>query len=256
MIVLSEHQRWLICGTETSPVHPLRCCLTSEHANSTSTWKSCNLLLRGHAYHIFWPALRPCTAVVSLVRFCCFFSLEYYLSIRDIQMLGMLSCILCHHSLPASFKPSKSQHHPLSGSRSFTLGQHSLAGETTVNPVSNEIRFIPLFFTLSVLVCFFLLCLFAFVRVSRDDSDSVRLLLLLLLFLPLLFSVCQTFQVCCGRVGLVPSRLLEWDFPPVRRHELVPPGARTNARPSGGAKEAARQELQVTRLHPAAELPP
>lgn len=31
----------------------------------------------------------------------------YYLSIRDIQTLGMLSCVLAHHLLPDSFKPPK-----------------------------------------------------------------------------------------------------------------------------------------------------
>ncbi|CAH3138838.1 unnamed protein product [Porites lobata] len=50
--------------------------------------------------------------------------MDYYLSIRDIQTLGMLSCVLAHHSLPDSFKPPKSIFKPdiIPLSKSFTFG--------------------------------------------------------------------------------------------------------------------------------------
>ena len=50
--------------------------------------------------------------------------MDYYLSIRDIQTLGMLSCVLSHHSLPDSFKPPKSISKPdiIPTSKSFTFG--------------------------------------------------------------------------------------------------------------------------------------
>ena len=66
--------------------------------------------------------------------------LEYYLSIRDIQMLGMLSCILSHHSLPDSFKPSKPRHPALTISKSYTFGQLSHS-ETMTHPVSHAGNF-------------------------------------------------------------------------------------------------------------------
>ena len=49
------------------------------------------------------------------------FRIEYYLSIRDIQTLGMLACILTHNTLPDSFKPSK-PHLGIFGSKSFLYG--------------------------------------------------------------------------------------------------------------------------------------
>ena len=65
--------------------------------------------------------------------------MDYYLSIRDIQMLGMLSCVLAHPSLPDSFKPPKI--HPksdvITSSKSFTYGSSPHCAEVTYQ-VSNH----------------------------------------------------------------------------------------------------------------------
>lgn len=57
--------------------------------------------------------------------------MDYYLSIRDIQTLGMLSCVLVHHSLPDSFKPPKNSFKPevIPSSKSFTFGSSAPCNE-------------------------------------------------------------------------------------------------------------------------------
>ncbi|KAK3739928.1 hypothetical protein QZH41_015973, partial [Actinostola sp. cb2023] len=49
--------------------------------------------------------------------------IDYYTKMHDIQTLGMLACVLCHHSIPESLKPPgiMSAFHPhVIGSKSFT----------------------------------------------------------------------------------------------------------------------------------------
>ncbi|PFX34828.1 WD repeat-containing protein 59 [Stylophora pistillata] len=53
--------------------------------------------------------------------------MDYYLGIRDIQMLGMLACVLAHPSLPEPFKPPKVDFKPevVASSKLFTYGSSS-----------------------------------------------------------------------------------------------------------------------------------
>ena len=50
--------------------------------------------------------------------------MDYYLNIRDIQTLGMLSCVLAHHALSDAFKPPRSSFNTevIPSSMSFPFG--------------------------------------------------------------------------------------------------------------------------------------
>lgn len=75
-------------------------------------------------------------------------SMDYYLSIRDIQTLGMLSCVLGHHLLPESFKPPKISFKPeiISSSKSFTFGS-----SPSYNDAPLQVSMISYFFSVRVL---------------------------------------------------------------------------------------------------------
>lgn len=66
--------------------------------------------------------------------------MDYYLRIRDIQMLGMLACVLAHPSLPEPFKPPKVDFKPdvIASSKPLTYGSSS--SQVTDTPYQSHKR--------------------------------------------------------------------------------------------------------------------
>ena len=66
--------------------------------------------------------------------------MDYYLRIRDIQMLGMLACVLAHPSLPEPFKPPKVDFKPdvIASSKPLTYGTSSSQVTDTPYQVSGS----------------------------------------------------------------------------------------------------------------------
>lgn len=66
--------------------------------------------------------------------------MDYYLRIRDIQMLGMLACVLAHPSLPEPFKPPKVDFKPdvIASSKPLTYGSSSSQVTDTPYQVSGS----------------------------------------------------------------------------------------------------------------------
>ena len=66
--------------------------------------------------------------------------MDYYSRIRDIQMLGMLACVLAHPSLPEPFKPPKVDFKPdvIASSKPLTYGSSSSQVTDTPYQVSGS----------------------------------------------------------------------------------------------------------------------
>ena len=101
-----------------------------------------------------------------MFAFGCFFRMEYYLSIRDIQTLGMLACVLTHNAVPDSFKPQPSH---ITGSKSFTYGITSPACGSPTHQVN--------VFDKSYNCCGNIICVLCYLSVPYTDfcADSFGL---------------------------------------------------------------------------------
>ena len=90
-----------------------------------------------YKFPLFWRYCNKIEATLVLTLSTVFAFLinrmDYYLNIRDIQMLGMLSCVLAHPSLPDSFKPPKIHPKPdvITSSKSFTYGSSPHCADIT-----------------------------------------------------------------------------------------------------------------------------